>query len=68
MLLLSAAGAIMRMKQEMCRYAHVCRHFDDSSVTCHSDEEASGYCGAYDDFDSYRSAFMSKLERKLFTR
>ena len=56
------------MKPEMCRYAHVCRHFDDSSVTCYSDEEASGYCGAYDDFDSYRSAFMSKLERKLFTR
>lgn len=56
------------MKQETCRYARVCRLYDDSSVTCHSDEEASGYCGAYSDFENYKRDFMSKLEEKIFTR
>ncbi|AIC16926.1 hypothetical protein NVIE_026570 [Nitrososphaera viennensis EN76] len=69
MSLLSAASFIMRiMKPGMCKYARICKHFDDRSATCHSDEEASGYCGAYDDFDNYRPIFMSKLEKKLFTR
>ncbi|HVX02813.1 MAG TPA: hypothetical protein VHA09_06635 [Nitrososphaera sp.] len=46
---------------ETCKYAHICRLYDDSSVTCHSDEEASGYCGAYRDFD--KLMVISKQER-----
>lgn len=51
---------------ETCKYAHICRLYDDSSVTCHSDEEASDYCGAYRDFDKHM--VISEQERKVFTR
>ncbi|AIF82944.1 hypothetical protein NTE_00868 [Candidatus Nitrososphaera evergladensis SR1] len=68
MLLLFDAICMICMKSEMCRYAHICKLYDDNSATCHSDEEASGYCGAYDDFDNYKPVFMPKLEKKLFTR
>jgi len=32
---------------KLCKYAHDCKHFQDSAFTCWHNEEAEKYCGVY---------------------
>ncbi len=67
-LLLSLGCLTISVEPEICGYARICKHFDDRSATCHSEDEASSYCGSYDNFENYKSDSMLRIERKLFIR